>query len=43
MALQPFVEPRPLLQFRNKFYSVGRTPCLSDQLVARPLTTYGTA
>jgi hypothetical protein len=26
MALQPFVGPWPLLQYRNLFYTVGRTP-----------------
>jgi hypothetical protein len=36
MALQPFVRPWPLLQFRNLFYADGRTPWISDQPVARP-------
>jgi hypothetical protein len=40
MALQPFVRPWPLLQFRNLFYTVGRTPWTSDQPVARPLPTH---
>jgi hypothetical protein len=33
-ALQPFVDPWPLLQFRNLFYADGRTPWTSDQPVA---------
>jgi hypothetical protein len=36
-ALQPFVGPWPLLQFRNLFYTDGRTPWMSDQPVAKPL------
>jgi hypothetical protein len=36
MALQPYVGPWHLLQFRNLFYTVGRTPWTSDQPVARP-------
>jgi hypothetical protein len=40
MALQPFVGPWPLLQFRNHFYTDGRTPWTSDQPVARPLHTH---
>jgi hypothetical protein len=43
MALQPFVGPSPLLQFRNLFYTVGRTPWTSDQPDARPLPTHRTA
>jgi hypothetical protein len=39
MFLQPFVAPWPLLQFRNLFYTDGRTPWTSDQPVARPLPT----
>jgi hypothetical protein len=39
MALQPFVGPWPLLQFRNLSYTDGRTPRTSDQPVARPLPT----
>jgi hypothetical protein len=42
MVLQPFVGPWPLLQFRKLFYTVGRTPWMSDQLVARPLPTHRT-
>jgi hypothetical protein len=42
MALQPFVGPRPLLQFHNLFCTDGRTPWTSDQLVARPLPTHRT-
>jgi hypothetical protein len=37
MALQPFVGPWPLLQFRNHFYTVCRTHWTGDQSVARPL------
>jgi hypothetical protein len=40
MALQPFVGPWPLLQFRNLFYTDGRTPWMSDQTVAKPLPTH---
>jgi hypothetical protein len=40
MALQPFVGPWPLLQFRNHFYTDGRTPWMSDQPVTRPLPTH---
>jgi hypothetical protein len=39
MALQPFVGPWPLLQFRNLFYTDGRTPWESDQPVIRLLPT----
>jgi hypothetical protein len=42
MALYPFVGPWPLLQFRNLFYTDGRTPWTSDQPVARPLPTHRT-
>jgi hypothetical protein len=42
MAVQLFVEPWPLLQFRNLFYTDGRTPWTSDQPVARPLPTHRT-
>jgi hypothetical protein len=42
MALQPFVGPWPLLQFRNHFYTDGRTPWMSDQPVAKPLPTHKT-
>jgi hypothetical protein len=42
MALQPFVGPWPLLQFRNPFYTDGRPPSTSDQPVARPLPTHRT-
>jgi hypothetical protein len=31
MALQPFVVPRPLLQFRNIFYTDGRNPWRGDK------------
>jgi hypothetical protein len=40
MVLQSFVGSCPILQFRNLFYTVGRTLWTSDQLVARPLPTY---
>jgi hypothetical protein len=42
MAQQPFIGPWPLLQFRNLFYTDGRTPWTSDQPVARPLPTHRT-
>jgi hypothetical protein len=42
MALQPLVGPWPLPQFRNLFYTDGRTSWTSDQPVARPLPTYRT-
>jgi hypothetical protein len=42
MVLQPFVGPWPLLQFRNPFYTNGRTPWTSDQPIARPLPTQRT-
>jgi hypothetical protein len=41
MAVQPFVGPWPLFQFRNPIY--GRTPWTGDQPVARPLITHRTA
>jgi hypothetical protein len=37
MALPAHSGTWPLLQFHNNFYTVGRTPWTSDQLVARPL------
>jgi hypothetical protein len=43
MALQPFVGPWPLLQFRNHFYTDGTTPWTGDQPVAKPLPTHRTA
>jgi hypothetical protein len=42
MALQPFVGPWPLLQFRNRFHTNGRTPWTGDQPVARPLPIHRT-
>jgi hypothetical protein len=42
MALQPFVGPWPLFQFLD-FYTVGRTPWMEDQTVARPLPAHRTA
>jgi hypothetical protein len=38
MALQPFVTPWPLFSFLI-LYTVGRTPWMGDQPVARPLPT----
>jgi hypothetical protein len=40
MALQPFVGPWPLFQFRNLSFTDGRTPRTGDQPAARPLTTH---
>jgi hypothetical protein len=37
MTLPDHSGPRPLIQIRNHFYTGGRTPWTSDQLVARPL------
>jgi hypothetical protein len=37
MALQPFVGPWSLLQFRDIVYTDGRTPWISDLPVAKPL------
>jgi hypothetical protein len=34
--------PWPLIQFRNHFYTDGRTPWTGDQPVARPLHTHRT-
>jgi hypothetical protein len=42
MALQPFVGPWPLLQFRNHLYTKGRTHWTSHQPIARPLPTHRT-
>jgi hypothetical protein len=42
MALQLFVGPWRLIQGRNLFYTVGRTPWTRDQPVARPLPTHRT-
>jgi hypothetical protein len=43
MALQPFVEPWPLLQFHNLFfYTDVWTPWTSDQTLARPLPAHRT-
>jgi hypothetical protein len=36
-ALYPFVWPWPLRQYRNPFYTEGRTPWTGDEPVARPL------
>jgi hypothetical protein len=42
MALPGHSGPRPLIQFRNHFYTDGRTPWTSDQPVARPLPKHRT-
>jgi hypothetical protein len=42
VTLQPLVGPWPLLQFRNLFYTAGRTPWTGDQPVATPLPTHRT-
>jgi hypothetical protein len=42
VALQPFVWPWPLLQFRNPFYTVVRTSSMSNQPVSRPLPNHTT-
>jgi hypothetical protein len=42
MALEFFVGPWPFLRFRNLFYTDDRTIWMSDQPVARPLTTHRT-
>jgi hypothetical protein len=39
MALPAHSGSWPLTQFRNRFYTDGRTPWMSDQLVGRPLPT----
>jgi hypothetical protein len=41
-ALQLFVGPWPLFQFRNLFYTDGRALWTSDQPVARPLPIHRT-
>jgi hypothetical protein len=38
MSLPAHSGPRPLIQFHNHFYTFGRTPWTSGQLVARSLT-----
>jgi hypothetical protein len=42
MALQPFIGPWPLVQFRNLFSTDGMTPLTGDQPVARLLPTHRT-
>jgi hypothetical protein len=42
MALQPFVGLWLLFQFRNLFYTDGRTPWTGDQPVPRPLPKHRT-
>jgi hypothetical protein len=41
-TLEPFVGPWPLLQFRNHFYTDGRTPWTGDQPVEMLLPTHRT-
>jgi hypothetical protein len=41
-ALPAHSGPRPLIQFRNHFFTDGRTPCTSDQPAPRPLPTHTT-
>jgi hypothetical protein len=42
MALQAISGSWPFIQFRKHFYTDGRAPWTSDQLVARPLPTHRT-
>jgi hypothetical protein len=42
MALQPFIGLWLHLQFRNLFYTVGRTPWTGDPPIARPLPNTNT-
>jgi hypothetical protein len=42
MTLQPLIEPWPLLQFRNLYYTDHRTLRTSDQHVAMPLPKHRT-
>jgi hypothetical protein len=42
MSVQPFVGLWPLPQFRDLFYTDGKTPWTSDQPVTRPLPTHKT-
>jgi hypothetical protein len=42
MAIPAHSGSRPLIQFRNLFYTDGGTPWTSDQPVARPLPTHRT-
>jgi hypothetical protein len=42
MALPAHSGPRPLIQFRDHFYTDGMTPWSSDQPVARPLSKHRT-
>jgi hypothetical protein len=42
LPLQPFVGPWPFLQFRNHFYTDGKTPWRGDQPDARPLPKHRT-
>jgi hypothetical protein len=42
MALPAHSGPWPLIQFRNHYFTDGRTPWTSDQLVARALSKYRT-
>jgi hypothetical protein len=43
MALPAHSGPRPLIQFRNHFFTDGRTPWTSDQPVARLLPKHRTS
>jgi hypothetical protein len=40
VAPQPFVGPWPLIQFRNLFYTDGKSPWTGDQPVTRPLPAH---
>jgi hypothetical protein len=42
MALPAHSGPRPLIQFRNHFFTDGRTPWTCDQPVVRPLPKHRT-
>jgi hypothetical protein len=42
VALHPFIGPWFVLQFRNIFYTDGRTPWTRDQPVAMPVPTHRT-
>jgi hypothetical protein len=41
-SISPLLAPGHFFQFRNLFYTVGRTPWTSDQPVTRPLPTHRT-
>jgi hypothetical protein len=42
MSLPAHSEPRPLNQFRNHYFTDGRSPWTSDQSIARPLLKHRT-